>query len=128
MFCGHPTYRPDICKELVDMFADGSTITQVCSRKLKIARSTFYYWRENYPEFDAAANMAIEASQSTHEEIMMDGIMGKIKGYQANPHIFLMKSTFKGEYTEKLDDKTEAIMQALAASINDKAAKKEPNA
>lgn len=118
MFCGHPTYKKEMCNDLIEMFADGSTITQVCSQKLKIARSTFYQWRQDHPEFDEAAKMAIEASQARHESIMMDGITGKIKGYQATPHIFLMKSTFKGEYVEKVDEKTEALVQALVATIN----------
>lgn len=94
-------YHSSICDELVDMFADGTSITQVCAMKLKIARSQYYVWKDTYPEFRLAAERGEQMSEAFHEKKLEQGADGLIEGFSAPARIFLMKSRFRETYGEQ---------------------------
>jgi len=101
-----PDYDPTICKQLPEYFKDGLSITQVCAWKLKIARSTYYEWKEKHPEFKLAAEMGEEISEAYHEKKLQEGADGLIDNFSAPARIFIMKSRFRTTYGEQKEEKT----------------------
>lgn len=94
-------YHPSLCDKLPEMFADGSSITQVCVRKLHVSRETYYEWKDLYPEFRVAASYGEQLSQAFHEEELDEGARGKIKNFNATAKIFQMKNRFRESYHDE---------------------------
>lgn len=115
------TYTSDIAKNLPDMFSDGSSITQVCARKLKICRDTYYEWKDTYPEFKKAAKMGEQISEAFHEDKLNATADGDLEGSSASARIFIMKSRFRETYGEKQHENPVIPLIASALGLtNDK--------
>ena len=99
------SYRPELCEEILDMFADGSSIVQVCARKLKIHRDTYYEWKNAHPEFKKASEQAEAISQSYWEDIGKDGITGEIEKFAGSSWSFVMKNRFREHYSDQQKEK-----------------------
>ena len=108
-------YDPSICKEIKEMFRDGSSIVKVCARKLGIARSTYYDWKERYPEFKVAAEKGEELSQCAQEDILEAGARGEIPNYNATSQVFLMKCRYRKDYSDQ--DKEKSTSDSLLEQI-----------
>ena len=108
-------YDPTVCDELPAMFADGSSIVKVCARKLGIARSTYYEWKEKYPEFKKAAEKGEQLAQCAQEDVLEEGARGKIENYNATSQIFLMKCRYRKDYGEEkqTDDVAKTLLEKL---------------
>jgi hypothetical protein len=114
----NPDYDPAICAAIPEMFSDGSSITKVCVIKLKIARSTYYEWKERHPEFAKACEIGEQISETIHEKKLQDGADGEIENYNAASRIFIMKSRFRKTYGEdKVAEKSasDSVLEQLMA-------------
>lgn len=125
MFCGHPTYTPDLVNKISEMFEDGSSITKVCAKKLKITRRTYYEWKEKYPDFKEAAEHGEELAEAFHEERLDAGVLNS-ENFGMSGQLFLMRSRFRKTYSEqKADEQKDALVQALVKTINEQNTKSE---
>ncbi len=108
-------YDPSVCAELPGMFEDGSSIVKVCARKLGIARSTYYAWKDQYPEFKKAASKGEEVAICAQEDVLEKGSRGEISNYNAASQIFIMKCRFRKDYGEDKSDKspTDTLLDQL---------------
>ncbi len=108
-------YKPEYCKKITEMFEDGSTITQVCARKLKIHRDTYYEWKNAHPEFKKAAEQGEQVSQAYWEDIGKDGIKGDIEKFAGSSWQFVMKNRFRKDYQDQqpLDTQNTLIEKLL---------------
>lgn len=124
MFCGHPTYKPEFVEQVIDMFRDGSSKTQVAA-KFGVSKTSYKNWIEKYPEFAEAAAIGETIAQAFQED-RQNKCIENPKDYNAKAQEFLLISRYRDDYcVTKQDDQKEALMQALVTTINDKAAKKE---
>jgi hypothetical protein len=90
---GRPTkYKPEICKQLPELFEDGASIAEVCV-ELGITKSTFYEWGKKYREFSDAIKRGLVLSEAWWSRFGQQGAMGKVS---INPAmwIFNMKNRF----------------------------------
>lgn len=110
-------YNDQIAQNLVEMFADGSSITQVCATKLKITRRTFYEWMEKHPAFKEAAEAGYEASLSAQESIIDAASRGEIRNYSFPAHHLKLRTQFKKDYCEKADDNGTSGVQVLIKAL-----------
>lgn len=69
-------YTPDYCEKIQLARLDGSSITRARVR-LGIARSTYYEWKKNYPEFAEACEKAEDLAASWWEETGKDAMLKK---------------------------------------------------
>lgn len=98
-------YRPELCDEIVHMFSDGSSITQVCARKLEVHRDTYYEWKSVHPEFKKAAERGEAMSQAYWEDIGKDGITGNLEKFAGSSWSFVMKNRFREHYSDQQKEK-----------------------
>lgn len=110
-------YHPSICERIPLMFSDGSSITKVAAVKLGIARSTYYQWKENYPEFKKACEIGENLSECAMEDIGQRGMNGEIANYNATTYIFTMKNRFRETYGEQKDDKEKSAGDTLLEQV-----------
>jgi hypothetical protein len=61
-------YSDSMCLEIINMFADGKTRSQFCSKHI-ISNNTFETWRKRHPLFDRACEVAHEAARSYYDEL-----------------------------------------------------------
>lgn len=115
-------YTPEDAKNLPEMFADGSSIVQVCALKLKVARQTFYEWIEKHPEFAEAAKIGYELSLAAQELHMDAAIRGEVKNYSFPAHHLKLRTQFKKDYCEKADDNTSGVQVLIKALAEAQAA------
>lgn len=116
-------YTPELCETIADMFVDGSTVTQVCARKLKIHRDTFYEWKKTHPDFKVAAEMGEQISQSFWEDIGKDGIVGNLDKFGGSSWQFVMKNRFKDNYADAKQEDGMSAVELLVKMLADKDAK-----
>lgn len=116
---GRPTYSPDLVDKIAQMFADGSSITQVAARKLGVTRQTYYEWKEKYPEFRDQAELGEQLAQSYHEDKLDATSEGKIEGANGACRIFIMKSRFRESYHETTKDE-KPVSETLLEKLLDK--------
>jgi hypothetical protein len=99
-------YDPSICTKIPDMFADGASITEVAAAKIGIARSTYYLWKDTYPEFKRACELGENMSEIWWERKAKEGMQGQIENYNAATLIFVKKSRFRQTYGEQKEEKS----------------------
>ena len=94
-------YTPELCDKIIEMFEDGSSITQVCARKLKVHRDTYYEWKNLHPEFKRAAETGEQVSQAHWEDIGKDGIVGDLEKFAGSSWQFVMKNRFRDSFSDQ---------------------------
>lgn len=103
---GRPSlYKPEMCKIVEDLMAQGKTNAQVCA-VLGISPDSFLRYRRDHPELAAAYEKGKTCQQAVWEDIGFKGMVGEIKGFNATTYIFMMSNLFRGEYTQKSNDIT----------------------
>ncbi|HCC3245761.1 TPA: hypothetical protein JD771_002478 [Legionella pneumophila subsp. pneumophila] len=110
-------YSPDICKKLLLLFKDGSTIIEVC-QALGISRKIYYQWKTEHTDFCEAADFAEEAAEAVYAKLgrMALASNGKFK-IDTGLYSFIMKTCFG--YQEKDANSTLAETEkAQPLSIN----------
>ena len=63
-----PKYNEHIVEEILMRFADGETLTSICSSENMPKRNTVYRWRSQYPEF----GQAYLCAQEQHSDALID--------------------------------------------------------
>lgn len=117
-FIGDRKYAPELCDEILEHFAEGMTITQVCVM-LGVTHQAFNDWRKKYPEFNQAAAFGLQIAQSLKEKTADKGVVGEIDNFNASMHKFLMAAQFKDAYgaTEAPALDADAIQTALESAL-----------
>ncbi len=110
-------YTPELCSQVAEMFADGSSITQVCARKLKVHRDTYYEWKKVHPEFRKAAETGEQISQAYWEDIGKDGIVGDLEKFAGSTWQFVMKNRFRDSFS---DQQPESVNNTLIEKLLEK--------
>ena len=110
-------YTPELCDQIAEMFADGSSITQVCARKLKVNRDTYYEWKKIHPEFAKAASTGEQISQAYWEDIGKDGIVGDLEKFAGSTWQFVMKNRFRDSFS---DQQPESVNNTLIEKLLEK--------
>ena len=90
-------YKDSFKEKVISMGKEGSSLVQIANA-LDVSRSMLYRWAhddERYPGFGEALDRARECAEAYWEQILQDGIMGKIKGFKEISMIFMMKARFK---------------------------------
>lgn len=90
------TYKPEYCEQVRDMFRGGLSVFEIV-RALGVARSTFYYWAEQNPEFKEVITVGHEHARGWWEEQARNNLVSA-KDYPFNPTLWMMamRSRFKG--------------------------------
>lgn len=91
---GQPSkYRPEFCELLIKHMSEGmafqtfgATLNPPCSR------AVLYVWEAEHPEFKAAKQIGLDASELFWDKIGTAGIAGRIKGFNASAWIFTRKN------------------------------------
>ena len=67
-------YKPEHCATAYKFMSAGLSKTQVMAQ-LGVARSTFYRWEKEYPEFKEAVEKGLVQFDAKHEELGTHGMM-----------------------------------------------------
>lgn len=86
-------YNSKLCEEVTKFMAEGYS-KQALAGKLGISRDTLYEWGKVHKEFSDTIKVGESMSTLFWEQIGMDGMMGKIKGFRPAVWIFIMKNRF----------------------------------
>lgn len=117
-------YDPSLVGKIAEMFADGSSITQVAARKLGVTRQTYYTWKETYPDFKEQAERGEQLAESLHEDSLVNLADGNLEDGNASARIFLMKNRFRETYGEqKQQPNALSAIETLLNLMNDKPTK-----
>lgn len=120
----HAKYNESLVGKIAEMFADGSSITQVAARKLGVTRQTYYTWKETYPDFRIQAELGEQLSEALHEDKLAGLADGMIEDGSAAARIFLMKNRFRESYGEqKQAPNALSAIETLLNLMNDKPAR-----
>lgn len=102
-------YKPEFADNLPEMFKQGESVAEVCA-ELKVARSTFYLWLKEYPDFGDAYKIGQVLSESWWAKLGRAGACGKA---DINPAVWIFNMKAKFNYTEKTD-----INMSLSGNLN----------
>jgi len=92
---GRPSkYREKFCAALIRHMTTGLSFESFSS-VAGVHKDTLYAWTREYPDFSDAKKRAEAASLLYWEKLGIDGVKGKIKGFNAAMWIFNMKNRFK---------------------------------
>lgn len=92
---GRPTlYSKELVDQVLDFRENGMSISQVCAQ-LRISRQTYYNWLKQHQELSKANDVGDELHRAFHEEILLAGALGKIKGYNVTAHLAYMNNAVK---------------------------------
>lgn len=67
-------YEPKLCADLYRFMSSGMSKTQAMAQ-LGVARSTFYLWAKEYPEFNEALERGIVQFDAIHEDLGRQGML-----------------------------------------------------
>lgn len=114
-------YTPEACQAVIDAAARGEHVSGMILAAGAKSKQTYYNWRNEYPEFDAACKDAELVSQAYWEKIGQMGIQGLLKGFNATAWIMVMNNKFKDEYSRSgSGGHTEITMNTLNLSDSEK--------
>ena len=110
---GRPTkYDPKFCRVILDMAKQGKSVVQM-SAHLEIARSTFYEWIKNEPEFSDTFDIAKEIMESFWEDVLDRELLG-LGEKPLNSMLFKFKVASRCSWR----DATEELQQDKTLTIN----------
>ncbi|NDC96438.1 hypothetical protein EBZ38_17225 [bacterium] len=100
---GRPTkYKPEYCSRLIELCAQGLSRRALCA-EIGISTETFYDWVKKIPEFSDAYRKGEAAASHFYESKMLEGGLGRIKGFNVMALTFLMKNRYPKEFRDKQD-------------------------
>lgn len=95
---GRPSkYEPSMCAQILEIAATGGHVAAMC-KAIGISRTQFYKWKKTIPEFAEAIEDAKLTSQSVYENLLLQGALGKIPGFNFNSLSLIMHNKFPDEY------------------------------
>ena len=87
-------YDPTYCELVIQYMSKGFS-KDVVAAKLGISRDTLYEWAKKHDDFSDTIKRGEVKSLYFWEKTGIDGMMGKIKGFNAIMWIFIMKNRFR---------------------------------
>lgn len=99
-------YDPSMCDVVLKLAESGASKVEMVV-ELGIARSTFYKWQEDFPEFGEAVKVATDISQAWWERMGRTAVFGGVDSFNASSYIFTMKNRFRNDYADSLALKNE---------------------
>ncbi len=91
-------YSNKIAEEILSRYADGETLSKICKDKCMPRRNTVYRWRQSYPEFAEAYQMAVEE----HTDALIDQA-GEIADSEPDAQRARVKVDFRKWLASKLN-------------------------
>jgi hypothetical protein len=128
---GQPTkYDPKYCQMLIDHMALGQSFFSF-GAQINVGRRTLYDWLEVHDDFEEAKQQGELKSLDYWERIGINGMRGKIKGFNPTVWIFVSKCRFRQygyrdyepeEDPRKIDkaDQVAKLMAHLTQMVEDK--------
>lgn len=83
-------YRPEYCEKLVEHMREGGSLVAF-SRVVNADEKSIRNWLKRYAEFHDAYELGKSLWQGWWEEVGRAGILGKVKGFNANAWCFMMR-------------------------------------
>lgn len=90
-------YKPEMCDVVIQVANDGGFHAAMMVA-LDIGNDTFYRWKREIPEFKEAVEKADLISLALQEAALMDGMLGKIKGYNFSANAMILNNKYKALY------------------------------
>lgn len=91
-------FMPWMCDKIIEVAQLGGHIPAMCQAIGIKSEDTFHRWKREYPEFKAAYEEARTVSKGVYENILLQGAMGQIKGFNFNAIAMIMNNKFPDEY------------------------------
>ena len=91
-------YTKKIADKILSRYANGETLSAICKDKNSPKRNTVYRWRQSYPEFGDAYEMAIEE----HTDALIDQA-GEIVDNEVNPQLAKVRADHRRWLASKLN-------------------------
>lgn len=82
-----------MCEQVIKFMGEGYS-KQALAGKLGISRDTLYEWSKAHKEFSDTIKRGEAKSLFYWEQVGINGMMGKIKGFRPAVWIFIMKNRF----------------------------------
>jgi hypothetical protein len=102
---GRPSkYEPHYGSMLIDHMSQGLSF-ETFAAIIQVDRDTLYEWRKVHPAFSDAFKRGRDLSQLTWERMGLEGITGKIQGFNVAGYIFNMKVRFQQYGVPMADEK-----------------------
>ncbi len=90
-------FEPWMCEKILEIASNGGHQAAMM-QAIGIKKTQFHTWKKEIPEFKDAIEEAKLISQSVYENILLQGAMGKIPGFNFNSISLLMHNKFPDEY------------------------------
>lgn len=87
-----------MCDAIIEVAKNGGHISAMCDAIGIKSEDTFHRWKKEYPEFGSAYEEARTVSKGVYENLLLQGAMGKIPGFNFNAIAMLMNNKFPDEY------------------------------
>ncbi len=87
-----------MCDAIIEVARTGGHISTMCETIGIKSENTFHMWKKEYPEFASAYEEARTVSKGVYENLLLQGAMGKIPGFNFNAIAMLMNNKFPDEY------------------------------
>lgn len=91
-------YQPWMCDKIVEIAEQGGHIAAMCQAIGIKSEDTFHRWKKEHQEFADAYEEAKTMSKGVYENILLQGAMGKIPGFNFNAIAMIMNNKFPTEY------------------------------
>jgi hypothetical protein len=95
---GRDTYTPEAEQLVLRRLAEGKSIGAAC-KAAKIARRTYYYWRDDHPEFARLADDAIEDGTDAIE----DNALNQAKHGAQTIMVLILKARRPEKYRDRFE-------------------------
>lgn len=86
-------YKPEFCEQLIAYQADGKSVMSFAAH-ISVGRRTIYEWKQKYPEFEHAMDVAKVKCLAWWEQLGMGAVTGQVPGFQQSIYIYSMKCRF----------------------------------
>lgn len=120
-------FKEEYCQLLIDHMSKGLSFESF-GAVVGAGRSTLYLWRDHNKSFMDAHELGKQAALGFFEKVGVQGLLGKIKGFNASVWMFYMKNRFGWTDRQEVTATVEAgsVHAALVDLIAD--FNKNPNA
>lgn len=100
-------YKPEFCDLLIGHMKKGLSF-EAFGSAVKVHKDTLYEWVKAHPEFKEAKDEAFCENQLFYERIGIDGMLGKIPGFNVTAWIFNMKN--RHGWRDRQKDEAETVI------------------
>lgn len=109
---GRPSnYKPEYCQMLIDHREKGYTFESFAA-VINVNQDTLYNWVKLFPEFSDAKKQAASKARLELERIGIEGMKGKIRGFNVGAWVFYQKNAFDWTDNVKIETKDTTVEDA----------------